>query len=232
MIETDAPPARRQLVPATAERLREMIFARDPGDQIGSLVELAQALGVGIVTVQQAARILEHEGLLEVRRGPGGGYFGRRPDIATLERALVGYMRSEPASRREVLDMTSLLFNELCAAAAGCDDPERHAELRTLAATIAACEEVGAIGPLEEQLQNQLFRMVDRPFFELLTRVALQVANSGQGYRMMGSGFGLPKWKESRRHIVDAILRSDPELAHFEANRRNRQVVMSLAKEA
>jgi GntR family transcriptional regulator, transcriptional repressor for pyruvate dehydrogenase complex len=221
----------KQIVPATAERLRVMIFAQEAGTQIGSLADLAQALGVGIVTVQQAARILEHEGLLEVRRGPGGGYFGRRPDIATLERALVGYMRSEPTSRAEVLDMTSLLFNELCAAAANCADAAQHDELRKLASIIGSSEDEANIGPLEEQLQNQLFRMVNRPFFELLTRVALQIASAGDVERLAGNGFGLPKWKESRRVIIDAILRRDPQLAHFEANRRNRQVVMGLAKQ-
>ncbi|HMO67746.1 MAG TPA: GntR family transcriptional regulator, partial [Novosphingobium sp.] len=67
------PSPRKGLVPETAARLREIIFAHEAGEQIGSLPELAKALGVGIVTVQQAARVLEHEGLLEVRRGPGGG---------------------------------------------------------------------------------------------------------------------------------------------------------------
>jgi GntR family transcriptional regulator, transcriptional repressor for pyruvate dehydrogenase complex len=223
--------APRQLVTATAERLRELIFACEAGVQIGSLADLAQTLGVGIVTVQQAARILEHEGLLEVRRGPGGGYFGRRPDVATLERALIGYMRSEPASRAEVLDMTSLLFNELCAAAADCADPDRHDELKALASVIALSADEAEIGSLEERLQNQLFRMVNRPLFELLTRVALQIGGGGDGHRSMGSGFRLANWKESRRIIIDAILRRDSELAHFEANRRNRQVVMSLAKQ-
>ena len=59
----------QRLVHATAERLREMIYATEPESRIGSLTSLAETLGVGIVTVQQAARILEHEGLLEVRRG-------------------------------------------------------------------------------------------------------------------------------------------------------------------
>jgi len=78
---------RRQLVLAAAAQLRDVILAREPNTQIGSLNEVAELLGVGIVTVQQAARILEHEGLLAVRRGPGGGYYGTRPDEAALERA-------------------------------------------------------------------------------------------------------------------------------------------------
>jgi DNA-binding FadR family transcriptional regulator len=218
---------KRQPVQQVAEALRERIFALPPGEQIGSLGDLARDLGVGIVTVQQAARILEHEGLLDVRRGPGGGYFGRRPDLASLERAISAYWRSEPASLAEVLDMTSLLFNELCAAAARCDDPARHDELRRIAARIAACERDAEIGALEEALQDQLFRMVNRPFFQLITHIALRMATSELGHSGgLAIDFGLERWRESRRVIVDAILRRDPELAHFEANRRNRAVVM------
>src|SRR5262249_22203781 len=89
---------KRQLVQQTTARLRELIFAHDEHELIGSLPDLAKQMGVGIVTVQQAARILEHEGALEVRRGPGGGYYGRRPDAAALERSLAAYMRMQPHS--------------------------------------------------------------------------------------------------------------------------------------
>lgn len=221
---------RRQPVQIAADALREKIFASPVGEQIGSLSDLARELGVGIVTVQQAARILEHEGLLDVRRGPSGGYFGRRPDIATLERALSSYWRSEPASLTEILDMTSLLFNELCAAAASCPNPDMFSGLRDVARAVEACTQDEAIADLEERFQDQLFRMVRRPFFELITRVALQMAHTEFGH---GNGltieFGLQRWKESRRVIIDAILRRDPELARFEANRRNRNVVMQRA---
>src|ERR1700716_3569120 len=92
---------RRQLVQAAAAKLRDVILAREPGTQIGSLNEVAELLGVGIVTVQQAARVLEHEGLLAVRRGPGGGYYGTRPDEAALERAFAAYLRVHGFSNRE-----------------------------------------------------------------------------------------------------------------------------------
>lgn len=217
------PAGRKQIVQVTAERLRERIYGLEPDRQIGSLPDIARDLGVGIVTVQQAARILEHEGVLEVRRGPGGGYYGRRPDMADLERVLGAYMRSEPASWREVLDITSLLFNRLCSAAARCDDTALRESLRAVAGRIAACEDAAALGPLEYELQETLFRMVQRPLFELLTRVALGSASPAVTGNSMAGTFGLDHWKDSRRRIIDAVLRQDPELAHFEANRLNRQ---------
>lgn len=218
---------RRNVVPSAVEALRNRIFAQDDGVLIGSLPELASALGVGIVTIQQAARILEHEGLLEVRRGPGGGYYGRRPDAAVLERSLAAYMRSQPASWEEALDMTSLLFNELCAAAAECIDPDLMDELRTFARSVAAASDEAAVQSLELAFQDLLFRMVDRPLFELLTRVTLRFSASAPIEPAYRGAITLERWKAGRRLIIDAILRHDAQLARFEANRNNRDYILA-----
>lgn len=219
--------ARRQLVPVTAERMRERIFAQGEGEQIGSLPDLARDFGVGIVTVQQAARILEHEGLLEVRRGPGGGYYGRRPDAASLERSLAAYMRTKPASWKEALDMTSLLFNELCAAAADCSEGASQDDLRAFAQKLTLIEGDGDVAQLELEFQDILFRMVNRPLFELLTRVTLRFAQSRPDGLAVRGAFESGEWKAGRRRIIDAILRQDRELARFEADRSNRRVLLA-----
>ncbi len=217
---------KRAVVPETAARLRDRVFARAPQERIGTLPELAKALGVGIVTVQQAARILEHEGLLEVRRGPGGGYYGARPDEAALERAIGVFMRQHPTSFEEALDITSLLFTELAAAAAGCRDQALRDELALLAGSIDDCDTTEARGVFETAFQDLLFRMVRRPLFEVLTRVTLGFAVS-QTQRLLDSSLaGIGQWKAGRHRIVAAILRQDAELARFEADRSNRRAVM------
>ncbi|MBB4858870.1 DNA-binding FadR family transcriptional regulator [Novosphingobium chloroacetimidivorans] len=216
----------RNLVAKTTDILRERIFAAEPGALIGSLHELARSLDVGIVTLQQVARVLEHEGLLEVRRGPGGGYFGARPDEAALERALHSYMRLNPATFEEALDMTSLLFNELATAAASCRDEALREELRVLSTRLP----VGAsqeIATFEVEFQELLFRMVRRPLFEMLTRVTLQYSTSQEGRRIHRYGNGLTHWSEGRARIINAILANDPELTKFEANRQNRAMVLA-----
>lgn len=227
MASGDGAGGRRQLVRVTAEQMRERIFAQGAGEQIGSLPDLARDFGVGIVTVQQAARILEHEGLLEVRRGPGGGYYGRRPDAASLERSLAAYMRTEPASWKEALDMTSLLFNELCAAAADCADKALQEDLRSFAQKLALSEDDGDVAELELEFQDILFRMVNRPLFELLTRVTLRFAQSRPDGSAVRGAFEPGEWKSGRRRIIDAILRQDRELARFEADRSNRRVLIA-----
>lgn len=217
---------KRALVPATADRLRDKVFARAPQERIGSLPDLAKAFGVGIVTVQQAARILEHEGLLEVRRGPGGGYYGARPDEAALERAIGVFMRLHPNSFEEALDITSLLFTELASAAAQCVDSGLREELRELAGRIASSDTQAQRGAFESEFQDLLFRMVKRPLFEVLTRVTLGFAVSQASRLLDATTLGVSQWKAGRHRIVAAILQQDPELARFEADRSNRRAVM------
>lgn len=215
------------LAQASAERLRAMIYAKEAGERIGSLRSIAEELGVGIVTVQQAARVLEHEGLLEVRRGPTGGYYGARPDAASLERALAAFIRTDPVGWEEVLDITSLLFDELVAVAAQCSDQARREDLSALLPLIERADGFEAITTLEQEFQNALFAMVERPLFELLTRVALRFADDWSANPMHKTAIDTEHWIVGRQRIIAAILDNDPELARFEAHRNNRKLILS-----
>jgi GntR family transcriptional repressor for pyruvate dehydrogenase complex len=219
-------PRRKPLVAASADRLRDMIFGVEPGTRIGALPTLAAQLGVGIVTVQQAARVLEHEGLLEVRRGPGGGYYGTRPAAPSLARTITAYIRTHPQGYAEALDILTLLFCELAAAAAASPPQQHHhAHLRALADRIDMCREGPETGAFEAEFQDLLFAMVDRPVFELLTHVALQLYADAGRQPFFGTS-GIELWKLGRHRVIAAILARDPALARFEAE-RNRQVLMA-----
>lgn len=209
----------RRLVQATAETLRDLILAQPPGAQIGSLPELARKLEVGVVTVQQAARVLEHEGLLEVRRGPGGGYFGARPDDAALERSVAAYLRVHGAAHREVSEMMSLLDTELMPAAARCADEALRRELKAVLLRIDKSDSPQARIEVEEDLHRIVFRMVERPLFELLGRVTAQVAKSQGAPLLFPEAEGVAFWRRGRRRMVEAILDHDSGLAMFEAVR-------------
>jgi len=125
--------SREGLVTAAVARLRDMIVAQPPQTQIGSLPDLARVLGVGIVTVQQAARVLEHEGFLQVRRGPGGGYYGTRPDAEGLSRAISGFLALHHSAHPEAIDIITLLDCELMAAAAQATNETLRSKLASLA---------------------------------------------------------------------------------------------------
>ncbi|CAN7454703.1 FCD domain-containing protein [Phenylobacterium sp. LjRoot225] len=221
---------KRHLVQAAADRLRDLILAAEPDTQIGSLNEVARELGVGIVTVQQAARILEHEGLLEVRRGPGGGYYGKRPDEAALERSIAAYIRVHPAAFKEVSEIVSLLDCELIPAAARCTDEVLRAALRGLAARVETSDTAQARIALEQELHNTLYKMVNRPLIELLTRVTSQLQRSQPAPPLFSGPEGVAAWKAGRSRILQAVLAQDEELARFEAVRYRQGLIARLRR--
>lgn len=222
---------RRQLVQAAAAKLRDVILAREPGAQIGSLNEVAELLGVGIVTVQQAARILEHEGLLAVRRGPGGGYYGTRPDEAALERAFAAYLRVHGFGNRESHQMLSLLDCEIVPAAARCTDESLREAIRSLLGRVDQCDSSDQRIAFETELRDLLLKMVARPLIELVCRVTQRLYVQSSMPPLFAGKEAVDAWKSARRRILEAILERDEQLAQFEAE-RYRALVLSRLRQS
>ncbi len=214
-----------RLVAESADRLRDLVLARPAGEQIGSLNDVASKLGVGIVTVQQAARILEHEGLLEVKRGPGGGYYGTRPDHAAIERAFATYMRVHDIGYREAFELTLLLDCDIICAAARHLDEAGATTLETLVEQLEGTRTPDDRIRFEVDFRETLFAAFQRPLLELLSRVAMQLYRSQADPAQFAAAVPLKEWKLGRRRILDAILKRDEELANFEAHRFRRQVL-------
>jgi DNA-binding FadR family transcriptional regulator len=186
---------------------------------------------VGITTVQQAARVLEHEGILSVRRGPGGGYFGRRPDALALERSLATYIRFRRADDYEALKMMTLLDCELMPTAAHCTQVTLLNELRSLKARVDVCLSGDERLAFEDALHAILFKMVDQPLIELLAQVSIRFYRSRPIPQIFEGEEGLRAWRQWRHQIIDAILSHDPERARFEAERHRRNLLQRLERE-
>ncbi len=221
-------PQALRIVAATADKMRDLILSEPPGACIGSLPELAKSFGIGVVTVQQAARVLEHEGLLNVRRGPGGGYFGARPDASALERSLAIYLRIREADPYEALEMMTLLDCELMPAAAQCRDATCFGRLSTLKLRIDGCNTAAARIALEDDFHAALFQMVNRPLVELLAQVAMNFYRSQPVPLIFEGEDGIQAWRQWRHQIIDAILARDPERARFEAERHRQKLLQRL----
>ncbi len=218
----------QRLVKVSAEQLRKRVLESPPGAQIGSLRSLAAELGVGIVTVQQAARVLEHEGLLMVRRGPGGGYYGVRPDAAALERALGAWLSLHGSHNHEAMEMVTLLEGELNAAASHCTNENLLVELRELVARIDFCATSAQRIAFERDLHNLLFRMTERPVIELLSRVTLRHYSQKPMPPLFPTDADVEIWRAGRRRILLAVLQHDESLARFEADRHRNETLRRL----
>lgn len=62
------------------------------GQSLGALPEVRKRLGIGRPAFREAVTILEARGLLDVRRGPGGGLFVAAPALEDVVGAVVMYL--------------------------------------------------------------------------------------------------------------------------------------------
>lgn len=220
-----------RLVQEAADKLRDIILEHEPDGHIGSLNEVADLLGVGIVTVQQAARILEHEGFLNVRRGPGGGYYGARPDEADVARALSVYLRANRFGYHEVTELTVLLDAELASAAASGGDEQLLEEVRRLLDRVDECDTRDQRLAFETDLRNLMFRVVRRPLIELMSRVTTEAVRTQPALAVFEEPADVDVWKLGRKRMLRAIFMQDAELAQFEAERHRREVIKRIRRQ-
>jgi DNA-binding FadR family transcriptional regulator len=116
----------------TADILREEILSRATEDEewlLGSEDDMIRTLGVSRPTLRQAARMLEQEELLVVRRGIGGGLFGRRPTAEAVSHTASVYLRSQGATYRDLIGTQAILGTECARLAAANPDREERESL-------------------------------------------------------------------------------------------------------
>src|SRR5690606_379336 len=112
--------------------LRTSILSAADGEYLGSEEQLTARYGVSRPTLRQAVRLLEHERLLVIKRGSGGGFYARRPQIDAVAHAAAIYLDIEQATFRDLITASLPLLTEAVQLAAACRDERLHARLRQL----------------------------------------------------------------------------------------------------
>src|ERR1700749_1697474 len=115
-----------------AEAIADGIVGRGlrPGDRLATEAEMIADYEVGRATLREALRVLEAQGVIEIRVGAGGGPFVARPDAHRLARMLSLLLRMSDVTLREVLDARLIVEPALAGQAASLRDDEHVAALR------------------------------------------------------------------------------------------------------
>jgi GntR family transcriptional repressor for pyruvate dehydrogenase complex len=216
----------RPAIEAAAVQLRAIVLASEDGALIGSEDVLLAKLGFSRSTVRQVARLLEREGYLRVRRGLNGGYFGSRPDRATIASTVSAYLETLDMDAQDVTVIASALWVEVL---------RKAAAVRTEAARALADayrERVLAIKPdasfaevrtLEQESRSAIFELVKSRYIELIFDINMAFARRRfPPPSDMDDSADHPKfvraWRNAKLMELSAIADGDVELGVMAAH--------------
>jgi GntR family transcriptional repressor for pyruvate dehydrogenase complex len=209
--------ARATAVAEAARKLREIILERGDGSFLGSREELVQTLGVGHVTLQQAARLLERERLLFVRRGTNGGYFARVPDESGVEEVVATYLRARKVGFREAHAVASVLQVEMARLAARSRDEAGRSQLGPLYERIEKADlsdprELMRLDTVHVELTHRLAANPLGELILLVTRRLFFEAGPGSLLRTLDD---VEYWRRTRLSMLRAFQDHDEEYAEL-----------------
>jgi DNA-binding FadR family transcriptional regulator len=136
------------------------------GESLGILPEVQKALGLGRGTCRQAIAILEARGVLESRRGPGGGIFVRAPTIEDVMGAMLMHLALIGAEQDCVPEFRMVVWRLVVAAAiqAGPPAPPANAQPSEWGFAVDLAEQIGnGAMTMAAQLAEMLARICQLP---------------------------------------------------------------------
>lgn len=213
------------LVVRTAKALTEWSLSVADGAYLGAENELLERLGISRPTLRQAAKIVESDRLITVKRGLKGGFFATRPDARDAIRAPALFLRMNGATIKDVHAVTRLISEEAAAEAARCASPAKRAELAQFRALLEAddpeTQTPGAVIQRESEMARLIGQMSGNPaillFVEIVYAFGLLTRDLKLYHRIEDRRLNLIRQKS----LCEAILAQDPEVARLMMRRRS-----------
>ena len=201
-----------------ANALREKIISEDDGTYLGSEVDIAKTFGISSPTLRQATRLLEHEQILQIKPGKGGGYFTRRPNIETVTNSAALFLVTRELTRKSVNDASDCLMEATTKAAITCKNSEQISQLQKFA-DFPKPAKAEKIVPEESRHDSQEFaillaQMSDNIFFEIFARILyneIYLSKYSKSFRMRDKE--LRRDINLRSNLAKAIVAKDTDKA-------------------
>jgi len=200
----------QKLAAIVASKIVDDVFAREwpVGEVIGSETELLERYGVSRAVFREAVRLVEHQHVARMRRGPGGGLVVTEPDVDAVIDASVMYLLRVDARLDEVFEARLVLEEIVTELAAKRVDESDLARIRQL-----LDEEGSGQGTDHRALHSLLATTTRNPVLELfvdtLNRVALFYFSDRQS---LGSDT-LTASAHAHRRIAEAVMAGNEGLA-------------------
>jgi DNA-binding IscR family transcriptional regulator len=211
----------RSPIETAAAELRRTALATPDGMLLGSESELLETLGCSRLTIRQAARLLEREGVLRVRRGPSGGYFATRPDPQMVEAIVCSYLDTLGVIPEHSGSVATGLWTQVLREAATVDPAAARALSDRMTTRIEALSDdvsIEEIARLEHETRSAIFELIDGGYIEVLFGInaafaRLHLNRSGDALRPADTAAFLRSWKKAKLLEFEAIATGDADIA-------------------
>jgi GntR family transcriptional regulator, transcriptional repressor for pyruvate dehydrogenase complex len=227
MAATDLDDSRVSRAEALARRLEAEILGVvvRPGDRLGTKEELKERFGVAVATVNEAIRLLQARGLVDVRPGPRGGVFAREPSPFVRLGHQVLALKHEGVRAADCLQVREALDPAVVAEAVRHRSDGDAADLQErLRRMRAARDDPTAFQRANWDLHRRIAEISPNPILRSLYTLMLDVVSSELETVIPDADFAAQTDELLRLHqeLVDAIVAGDQELAAQAAERHAR----------
>lgn len=115
------------------DQLQSLIFSGKfaPGDRLPAEKELTEHFHVSRISVRDALRVLESQGLIKIRVGAGGGTFVAQPNSEFVTESLTNMLRLHRTSIRDLVEARQIIETNIVALAAERATAEDIAKIQT-----------------------------------------------------------------------------------------------------
>ncbi|RQH05041.1 FadR/GntR family transcriptional regulator [Paraburkholderia dinghuensis] len=207
------------LVQRAVEALRKKILSV-PHDNpfLGSEDELIATLGISRPTFRQAARLLEHEQLLKIKRGSGGGFFAQAPSARAVSRMAAIYLNSQGTTLQQIHNAFGPLVIEAAALAAGTANEATRSRLTDFVQSHDGFEELD-----DERLQMRVVLEFERLLGDICGNPAVALMLSVMRDLVRDPRFGnvgltrdrARSYAEFHRKLAEAVRLGDADMARL-----------------
>jgi GntR family transcriptional repressor for pyruvate dehydrogenase complex len=177
-----------------------------PGDRLASEKELALQFSVSKATMREALRVLESTGLIEIRKGIGGGVFVAEVGMKTTINSIINFLHFKSVSIKDITMVRYIVEPEVAELAASLIKPE---DIENLQAMI----EEDYSGPrsnisLGISFHRYLVRMSENPILILIMDFIDNMLTDMKLQLNLGPEF-YEKVAKSHRRILECLIRKD-----------------------
>lgn len=189
-----------------------------PGDKLPPEVKLTEMFAASRSSVREAIRVLEQKGLVEIKRGAGGGVFVRKMDTRKVTESFLLFLQSRHVRFDQMAEFREVMEGEVTALAARRATPQRVENLQRILAQAKniLVNDAGnwrGFYELDIEFHIEIGRIADNPVFSaLLSILHRDILGSDDRFALPDRNLMAQNYRDLEK-ITAAVAAGDPRQA-------------------